>query len=247
MTGNILVESTDGVLSLTFNRPEKKNALNRDMYLALIAALDAAGRDEAIRVVIFAGAGEDFTAGNDLADFRDGLDNIDAFPALQFVRALAAFEKPMVAAVQGAAVGVGATLLFHCDLVYAAPDARLWMPFIDLGLVPEAGVSLLAPHRLGMARAAQYLLLGEAFTGEEAFRCGLANALSPAGRVLDCAHDAARRLAAKPARALREARRLLRGDPSVLRAQIDAEAKLFADALASPETQARLTAFFSRV
>lgn len=246
MTGYILVESTDGVLSLTFNRPEKKNALNRDMYLALIAALEAAGRDEGTRVLIFAGAGDNFTAGNDLVDFRDGVDDIDAFPALKFVRTLAAFEKPMIAAVRGGAIGIGATLLFHCDLVYAAPDARLWMPFIDLGLLPEAGVSLLAPHRLGMARASQYLLLGDAFTGEEAFRCGLVNALSPAGQVLDCAQDAARRLAAKPAQALRQARRLLRGDPSALLAQIDVEARLFADALASPETQARLTAFFSR-
>lgn len=246
MSENILVETTDGVLRLTFNRPEKKNALNRDMYCAMIAALEAAGRDDAIRALIFAGAGDDFTAGNDLADFRDGVDNMESFPALQFVRAIAAFEKPMVAAVQGDAIGVGATLLFHCDLVYAAPDARLWMPFIDLGLVPEAGVSLLAPHRLGMARAAQYLLLGDAFTGEEAFRFGLANALAPPGRLMEVAHNSARRLAAKPAQALRESRRLLRGDSETLRARIDAEARLFASALASPETRARLAAFFTR-
>jgi enoyl-CoA hydratase/carnithine racemase len=246
MTGNILVETMDGVLRLTFNRPAKKNALNRDMYRALIAALETAGRDEAIKALIFAGAGGDFTAGNDLVDFRGCLDNIETFPALAFVRALAAFEKPMVAAVQGDAIGVGATLLFHCDLVYAAPDARLRMPFIDLGLVPEAGVSLLAPHRLGMARAAQYLLLGDAFSGEDALRFGLANGLAPAAQVMDVALEAASRLAAKPAQALRDSRRLLRGDPALLRAQIDAEARLFARALASPETQARLAAFFSR-
>ena len=246
MSENILSETNGGVLRLTFNRPEKKNALNRDMYCAMIAALEAAGRDDAIRALIFSGAGDDFTAGNDLADFRDGVDNIETFPALQFVRAIAAFEKPMVAAVQGDAIGVGATLLFHCDLVYAAPDARLRMPFIDLGLVPEAGVSLLAPHRLGMARAAQYLLLGDAFTGEEAFRFGLVNALAPSAQLMDLAHDSARRLAAKPAQALRESRRLLRGDPAALRARIDAEARLFASALASPETRARLAAYFSR-
>ncbi len=246
MSENILTKTTDGVLRLTFNRPEKKNALNRDMYCAMIDALEAAGRDDAIRALLFAGAGEDFTAGNDLADFRDGVDNIETFPALQFVRAIAAFEKPMVAAVQGDAIGVGATLLFHCDLVYATPDARLWMPFIDLGLVPEAGVSLLAPHRLGLARAAQYLLLGDAFTGEEAFRFGLANALAPAAQLMDVAHDSARRLAAKPVQALRESRRLLRGDPAALRARIDVEARLFASALASPETRTRLAAFFSR-
>lgn len=247
MSGDILVETTDGVLCLTFNRPEKKNALNRDMYRALIAALAAAERDDAIRAVVFAGAGDDFTAGNDLADFRDDLDDLEAFPALQFVRALAVFEKPMVAAVKGDAIGVGATLLFHCDLVYIAPEARLLMPFIDLGLVPEAGVSLLAPQRLGMARATQYLLLGEPFSGEDAFRFGLANALAPASQLVDRARDAARRLAAKPAQALRDSRRLLRGDPATLRAQIDAEAQLFARALATPETRARLKAFFSRV
>jgi len=247
MTGLILVEATDGVLRLTFNRPEKKNALNREMYRALNAALETASRDDAIRAVVFAGAGDDFTAGNDLADFRDDLDDIETFPALQFVRMLAVFEKPIVAAVRGDAIGVGATLLFHCDLVYIAPDARLRMPFIDLGLVPEAGVSLLAPQRLGMARAAQYLLLGEPFSGEDAFRFGLANALAPPAQVVECGQDAARRLAAKPAQALIDSRRLLRGDPSALRAQIDAEAQLFARALASPETRARLAAFFSRV
>jgi enoyl-CoA hydratase/carnithine racemase len=246
MTGNIRVETSEGVVRLTFDRPQKKNALNRGMYHDLIVAMEAASRDDAIRALVFAGAGEDFTAGNDLADFRDFIDNIDAFPALRFVRALAVFEKPMVAAVRGDAIGVGATLLFHCDLVYVAPDARLRMPFIDLGLVPEAGVSLLAPHRLGMARAAQYLLLGDAFSGEDAYRCGLANALAPAGEVVEYAQDAARRLAAKPAQALRDARRLLRGDPTMLRARIDAEADLFARALASPETRARLAAFFSR-
>lgn len=246
MSGDILVETIGGVLCLTFNRPEKKNALNRDMYRALIAALAVANHDDAIRAVVFAGAGDDFTAGNDLADFRDVIDNIEAFPALHFVRAVAVFEKPMIAAVKGDAVGVGATLLFHCDLVYAAPDARLRMPFIDLGLVPEAGVSLLAPHRLGIARAVQYLLLGEAFSGEDAFRFGLANALAPASQVIERARDAAQRLAAKPAQALRDSRRLLRGDPAALRAQIDAEAQLFARALESPETRARLAAFFSR-
>lgn len=244
--GKVLVSREAGVMTLVFNRPEKKNALDRGMYRVLISALDAAANDASIRVVLFCGAGPDFTAGNDLADFRDFIDNIDAFPALRFVRALAVFEKPMVAAVRGDAIGVGATLLFHCDLVYVAPDARLRMPFIDLGLVPEAGVSLLAPHRLGMARAAQYLLLGDAFSGEDAYRCGLANALAPAGEVVEYAQDAARRLAAKPAQALRDARRLLRGDPTMLRARIDAEADLFARALASPETRARLAAFFSR-
>jgi len=246
MPEKILVSREAGVMTLAFNRPEKKNALDREMYCALIDALDAAARDDAIRVVLFCGSGPDFTAGNDLADFRDFLQNPEAFPALAFVRTLAAFEKPMVAAVTGDAIGVGATLLFHCDLVYASPEARLVMPFVDLGLVPEAGASLLAPRRIGMGRAAQYLLLGESFSGETALRIGLVNELAPASETRAVAEAAARRLAAKPAEAVMAARRLMRGDPAELRARIEAEAALFAQALAAPQTRARLDAFFAR-
>ncbi|WP_363350024.1 enoyl-CoA hydratase-related protein [Methylocystis echinoides] len=246
MSQKIEISRAGAVLRLVFNRPEKKNALDREAYRGLIVALDAAGRDEAVRAVVFAGAGGDFTAGNDLADFRDFVDKPEAFPALHFVRAIAAFQKPMVAAVAGDAVGVGTTLLFHCDLVFAAPQARLRMPFIDLGLVPEAGASLLVPQRLGMARAAQYLLLGEGFSGEEAHRFGLVNGLAPPEGVLDAAMAAAQALAAKPVEALLASRRLLRGDPAEILARIDAEAALFARALSSQETRARLAAFFAR-
>lgn len=246
LTDRILVSLEAGVMTLAFNRPEKKNALDRGMYRALIRALDAAAKDTSVRVVLFCGAGADFTAGNDLADFRDFLENPEEFPALAFVRALAAFEKPMVAAVTGDAIGVGTTLLFHCDLVYASPDARFAMPFVDLGLVPEAGASLLVPQRLGMGRAAQYLLLGESFPGETALRIGLVNELAPAPETRAVAEAAARRLAAKPAEAVMAARRLMRGDPAELRARIDAEAALFAQALAAPQTRARLDAFFAR-
>ncbi|MGJ0509140.1 MAG: enoyl-CoA hydratase-related protein [Methylocystis sp.] len=246
MGDKVLVSKEDGVLRLAFNRPEKKNALDRETYLILVDALERAGGDPGVSAVVFCGAGGDFTAGNDLADFRDFLDTPGDFPALIFVRALARFEKPMVAAVAGDAIGVGTTMLFHCDLVHAAPEARLRMPFIDLGLVPEAGASLLVPQRLGMARASQYLLLGEPFSGEEAHRLGVVNGLAPAERVLDSAMTAARALAAKPAEAVRATRRLLRGDPAALVARIDEEAALFAKALASPETRARLAAFFAR-
>ena len=173
MTDRLLVSRDGRVMRLTFNRPEKKNALDGAMYRALVAALAAAAQDRDVRAVVFEGAGGDFTAGNDLADFRD-LFRLDAeFPALTFVRALALFEKPLVAAVAGDAIGVGATLLLHCDLVYAEPQARLRMPFVDLGVVPEAGASLLLPRRIGLAHAAQYLLLAEPLSGEEAFRLGL--------------------------------------------------------------------------
>ncbi|WP_424361158.1 enoyl-CoA hydratase-related protein [Methylocystis parvus] len=246
MSDKVLALKDYGVLQLLFNRPEKKNAFDRETYLALIAALDAARSDDAVRAVVFAGAGGDFTAGNDLADFRDFLERPGDFPALAFVKTLAAFEKPMIAAVAGDAVGVGTTMLFHCDLVYASPDARLRMPFIDLGLVPEAGASLLVPQRMGMARASQYLLLGDGFSGAEAHALGLVNALAPSESVLEMAMAAAEKLAAKPPAALMASRRLMRGDPADILARIDAEAALFAKALASPTTRQRLAAFFAR-
>ena len=145
----------------------------------------------------------------------------------------------------GDAVGVGTTLLFHCDLVYASPQARFTMPFIDLALPPEGGASLLVPQRFGMAKASQYLLLGESFDGAEALRLGLVNALAPSEGVLDLAMDAARRLAAKPSQALFAARRLMRGEPNDILSRIDAEAALFAKALTSPEARERFAAFFA--
>lgn len=246
MSEKVLVSRENGVLGLLFDRPEKKNAFDREIYQAAIAALQAARSDDAVRAVVFAGAGGDFTAGNDLADFRDFLDRPGEFPALTFVKTLAAFDKPMVAAVAGDAVGVGTTMLFHCDLVYSTPDARLRMPFIDLGLVPEAGASLLVPQRFGMARASQYLLLGDGFSGAEAHALGLVNALASPESVLEMAMTAAEKLAAKPPAALMASRRLLRGDPADILARIDAEAALFARALASPTTRERLAAFFAK-
>ncbi len=245
MSDKIIVSRGEGVLRLLFNRPEKKNALDREMYGALIAALEEAGKDDGSRAVVIAGAGADFTAGNDLADFRDFKHSLETFPALAFVRLLASLEKPLVAAVTGDAIGIGATLLLHCDLAYASADARIKMPFIDLALPPEGGASLLAPRRFGMAKASQYLLLGESFDGEEALRLGLVNALAPAERVIDLAMGAARRLAAKPPAALAASRRLMRGDPQEILTRIDAEAALFAKALASPEARERFAAFFA--
>jgi enoyl-CoA hydratase/carnithine racemase len=245
MSEKIVVSEDYGVLRLLMNRPEKKNALDREMYRALIASLESAAGDGSVRALVFAGAGGNFTSGNDLADFRDFAASAETFPALAFIRAAAAFDKPLVAAVTGDAVGVGTTLLFHCDLVYASPDARFKMPFIDLALPPEGGASLLVPMRFGMARASQYLLLGDGFDGEEALRLGLVNRIAPREAVLDLAMEAARRLAEKPAQALRAARRLMRGDPKEILARIDAEAALFEKALTSPEARERFAAFFS--
>jgi enoyl-CoA hydratase/carnithine racemase len=245
MHDKVVVSREGAVLRLVLNRPDKKNALDREMYEALIAALGEAQGDAGVRVIVIGGAGGVLTAGNDLADFRGFLDNPADFPALRFVRALASCEKPMVAAVEGDAVGVGTTMLFHCDLVYASRGARFKMPFIDLGLVPEAAASLLVPRRVGLAKASQFLMLGESFDAEEALRLGVVNALAPAGEAAGMAMDAARRLADKPPQALAATRRLMRGDRGEILARIDDEAALFTRALASPQARARFEAFFA--
>lgn len=246
MQPKLAVSREGATLRLAFNRPGKKNAIDREMYLQLIDQLASAQVDESLCVVVFAGAGGVFSAGNDLQDFRSVLLANEEFPALRFVRALALFEKPIVAAVAGDAVGIGATLLFHCDLVYAAPSASFRFPFVDLGLVPEAGSSLLAPQRFGHAKAAQYLLACERFGAEEALRLGLVNEIVEEPRLLDVALAAAQRLAQKPKEALLATRRLLRGDIDALVQRIDEEAALFSEALQSPQVKARLAAFFEK-
>jgi len=243
MDAKIIVARDGAVTRIAFNRPDKKNALDREMYLAIIAALNEAEADPGARAVLFSGAGGAFTAGNDLNDFRAALQPGEDFPALRFVRTLAAFSKPLIAAVEGEAVGVGTTMLFHCDLVYAAPSARFKMPFVELGLMPEAGSSLLAPRLFGQAKAAQYLLLCESFDAQEALRLNLVNAVT--SDPLAAAANAARRLSQKPAEAVIATRRLLRGAPEETRQRIDEEGRLFAQALATPELRARLEAFFA--
>ena len=234
----------DGVIEIFIDRPEKKNALTAAMYGGMTAALaDAAGRAE-IGAVLFAGKGDAFCAGNDLKDFTKGPQGGAA--AFEFIRTIAAFEKPLVAAVQGLAVGVGTTMLFHCDLVYAAPDARFIMPFVNLGIVPEAGSSLLAPATLGYAKAAAMLLLGEPMDAETADRAGLVSAVVPADSLLDHARAKAVVLTRKPPQALAATRRLMKGDPEALRARIDEEAQLFGEMLDSAEAQEAFAAFFEK-
>ena len=192
MTPKVIVRREDAVLRVIMNRPEKKNALDSEMYEAMIVALAQADADASLKAILIQGAGDAFTAGNDLDDFRRLSLNED-FPALRFVRALASCDTPIVAAVHGDAVGVGTTLVFHCDLAYAAPNTRFKMPFVDLGLVPEAASSLLVPERVGLAKASQYLLLCESFDAEEAWRLGVVNAVVPEGDLEGVALDAAHR------------------------------------------------------
>ena len=241
MTDDILLAERDGYLEISITRPHKKNALTSAMYRAMIAALVQAEASDAIAGVLFTGEGNAFCAGNDLGDFLKGPEGAAA--AFAFIEALAGFDKPLVAAVQGNAVGIGTTMLLHCDLVYAAPDARFAMPFVKLGLVPEAGSSLLAPVVLGRTRAAAMLLLGEAIGAEEAERSGLVSAIVAGEALHEHARSKAAALARAPRGALLATRRLLKPDAATLKARIAEEADLFAAALRSAEAQAAFAAF----
>jgi len=250
MSEFVKVERDGAVLVVTLARPEKKNALTGAMYEALIAAFAQASDDDRVGALLIEGSEGVFSAGNDIGDFlafalAPGA-SIGATPGMRFIYALARFDKPLVAAVDGPAVGVGTTLCFHCDLVYASPSARFHMPFVDLGLVPEAGSSLLAPQRFGRARASEYLLLGEPFDAEAARAGGLLNAVVDAASLHAHALAKAKALAAKPRQALAAARRLIRGDETILLARMGEELKLFEAALRSPDARAAFMAFMSR-
>jgi enoyl-CoA hydratase/carnithine racemase len=241
----IILRRDGAVMRIVIDRPSKKNALNKAMYEQLIAALAQADADDETRAIVLSGAGRMFTAGNDLEDFRRPFENLKEFPALRFVRALAALQTPIVAAVTGDAVGVGVTMLLHCDLVYAARGARFLLPFVDLGLLPEAGSTLLLPQRVGLAKASELMLLCDIFDAEEALRLGLVNALGEDEEEVErLALVAAQRLAEKPRAALAATRRLLRGDPAVAH-RIEEEGAQFAAALTTREFRTRLETFFA--
>lgn len=246
MTDLVEVDRDGQVLRATLARTEKKNALTGAMYQALTAALAQAGKDETIGAVLLRGKDGVFTGGNDIADFLAIGGSVEASPGTLFIRALAVFEKPLVAAVEGPAIGIGTTLCFHCDLVYAAPSARFQMPFVNLGLVPEAGSSLLAPQRFGYAKAAEAILLAESFDAAAARELGLVNAIVEPGELYAHALDKARALAAKPRDALLATRRLMRGDPAVLKARMDEELRLFGEAVRSPQARAAFMAFMQK-
>jgi enoyl-CoA hydratase/carnithine racemase len=252
MSAGIEIRRDGAVVSAAFDRPEKKNAVTSAMYEALIDVFDKAERDPDVGALVLSGAGGVFTAGNDINDFlavatgaASGSRDIRDAPGWRFISRLAGFEKPLVAAVQGQAVGIGTTLCFHCDLVYASADARFHMPFVNLGLVPEAGASLLAPLRFGRAKASEFLLLAEPFGAEAARELGLVNAVLPQSSLLAHAMSKAAALAAKPRSALLAARRLMRGDPAPLKARMEEEIAAFSAALASGEARAAFMAFLS--
>jgi enoyl-CoA hydratase/carnithine racemase len=244
---DVEVETGSGVLTLTLNRPRKKNALTLEIYRQLADALSHANDDPGVRVALLTAVGDTFCSGNDIMDFVSvGSLDIASAPPTQFIRALIGFEKPIVAAVQGAAIGIGATMLLHVDLVYASPDAKLSMPFVSLGLVPEAASSLLLPARVGMGVASEMLLLGSVIDAADAKELGLVNKVVPSEALSALAREKAQELAAKPPAALRRTRRLLRGDRDALLMRVNEEGRQFSESLAMPEAREALAAFIER-
>ncbi|GAC1459058.1 MAG: enoyl-CoA hydratase [Steroidobacteraceae bacterium] len=246
MSEQVLVAGADGVCEIRLNRPQKRNAINLVMYEALGAALCGAQADSAVRAVLLSGEGAGFTAGNDLNDFLGGMKFDGDNPIIRLLRALATFGKPLLAAVHGQTVGIGTTLLLHCDLVVAARSTVFSMPFVSLGLVPEAASSLLLPRLVGRQRAAELLLLGTPFDAATAHSLGLVNRVVEDADLLGEARKLAGSVAAQPAEALLAARRLLRGDPAEVLARIDAEAAVFGERLQSGEFRAAVSAIVSR-
>jgi enoyl-CoA hydratase/carnithine racemase len=221
------------------------------MYQAMTDALKAAREDGAVRAVLFTGQPGIFTSGNDIEDFMQrapgqGSEAMDS-PVFQFMRALIECDKPVVAAVTGAAIGIGTTMLLHCDFVYVSDEARLAMPFVGLGLVPEFGSSLIVPQLMGHRRAAEKLLLGDPFTPEQAVECGIANAVLPAGEVVNHARRIAERFNALPPGAVRESKQLMRGPQQAeMLKTIRSEGEIFARRLRSPEAMEAFQAFFQK-
>lgn len=247
MNTSVAIEVRDGICHLAMARPEKKNALTAAMYATMADALAAAERDPGVRVILISGSGGSFTAGNDLADFLATPPLDDSAPVFRFITGFAGLQKPFVAAVEGVAVGVGTTMLLHCDLAYAGAGAKFALPFANLGLTPEAASSLLLPLRAGHARAAELLMLGEAFTAQKALELGIINAVLPDGQVLEHAFERCRKLAAQPAAAIRQTKALLRrAQPGAVDAVMRREAEVFRERLLSPEAKEAFAAFLEK-
>ena len=238
----ILTDRLDNVLLITINRAAKKNAINTDMYIALNVALKAAVDDFGIRAVILTGSGGVFTAGNDIKDFAQNIPEDSSAPGFQFIKALHNFPKPLIAAVEGKAIGIGTTALLHCDLVFASDSAEFCMPFVTLGLVPEAGSSYLLPMRIGHNKAAEILLTGRTFSAGEALVMGIVNeiAINP----LESALSAAKVISAQPPQAVINTKALMKsGHFSQVEAIMEVEGEMFRLALQSEEAQVAFAKF----
>ncbi len=247
MSQFILTSADAGIARIEIKRPEKKNALTAEMYQALADALQAAEADAGVRIVLIHGQQNCFCSGNDLHDFLARPPQGEAAPVSQFLRALSSATKPLIAAVGGVAVGIGTTMLLHCDLVYAAADARFSMPFVPLGLVPEAASSLLLPLTAGSRRAAELLLLGQPFSAEKALAAGIVTEVVPAAELLEYANDAAAAVAALTPESVRLTKQVLKKTHAAAVAErITEESTLFRERLGSREAKEAMAAFLEK-
>jgi enoyl-CoA hydratase/carnithine racemase len=247
MSEHVRVERNGGILAITLNRPERRNAITVAMYAALADAIESASDDSETRVITIRGEGQDFAAGNDLADFLEAAPRNDEIPVWRLLRGLAECEVPIVAAVHGNCVGIGTTMLLHCDLVIADDTARFSMPFVDLGLVPEAASSMLFPRLAGRRVAARYLLLAESFGAVEAAAIGLVSHRAATGQLDAKLQEVVSKLLAKPPEALRQTQRLLRhGARDEILERMKLESSLFTERLASDEVKQAINAFFEK-
>lgn len=243
----ILTNKSKGILTIEFNRPEKKNAITVAMYQTMADALKEADADTEVRAILFCGKPEIFTAGNDLGDFMKNPPKSSDSPVSQFMYSLSHVAKPVVAAVSGAAVGIGTTMLLHCDLVYAADNATFSMPFSQLGLCPEFSSSILLPQLAGYHRAAEKLMLGEPFPAQEAFEMGLVNKVLPLADLPAFAQEQTAKLVALPASSIRISKRLMKDNQAAtIEAKMVEESKYFAEMLSAPEAREAFMAFFQK-
>ena len=237
MSEFVITKREGAILHLRLNRTNKKNALTQDMYRALLDGINEAEADESVHAVVFSAEGDTFCAGNDLGDFMRHGELTPKAPVFQLLKRLPELTVPLVASVQGAAIGIGTTLLLHCDLIYAADDAVFALPFVDLALVPEAGSSLLLPQIAGYPRAAELLLLGEPFDAAKALQMGLINGVVGLSELEQTTSEVAAKLAAKPPQALRRSKQLLKTPTESTAVRIERELEVFMKALASDEAQ----------
>ncbi len=246
MSSDILIDRTGAVISICFNRPQKKNALTVAMYEQLIGAFNEAAEARDVRAILLKGAGDGFTSGNDILDFMTIEPSLDT-PVMRFLRTISCFPKPIVAAVHGRAIGIGVTMLLHCDLVYATPLTAFQLPFVNLALCPEAASSWLLPRIVGYPKAAELLFLGERFSGDDALRVGLVNALFPEERLLSEVATRIDRLVKQPPGSLRATKWLLKRTMAEEMAEaLQQEAVIFLERVKSPEAMEAFQAFMEK-
>jgi len=241
---DILTDKKSGLLTITFNRPDRKNSVTAAMYEVLVRTLNEAANDAQIRVVVLSGNEESFSAGNDLGDFVTNPPNTADAPVWQFLRALSVFPKPVIAAVCGAAVGIGTTMLLHCDLVFVGDNAKFGLPFVSLGVCPEGASTLLLPKLIGYQRAARALLMGEPFDAQSALQMGLANQILPAAETLAFAQSEAAKLVTKPLSSVVEAKRLMKmSERAAIEAQMSEETAVFGRMITAGAAKEAIAAF----